>query len=67
MDQLHVEENIRQSDFHMLEQWATTNEKGESLQVAAIYQLLPYLKGEFGSGIFVHQWKFFVAYLNRGD
>lgn len=48
MDQLHVEENIRQSDFHMLEQWATTNEKGESLQVAAIYQLLPYLKGEFG-------------------
>ncbi len=47
-DQQHVEENIRQSDFHMLEQWATTNENGDSLQVAAIYQLLPYLKGEFG-------------------
>lgn len=48
IDQQHVEENIRQSDFHMLEQWATTNENGDTLQVAAIYQLLPYMKGEFG-------------------
>lgn len=48
IDQQHIEENIRQSDFHMIEQWATTNEKGDNLQVAAIYQLLPYLQGKFG-------------------
>lgn len=47
-DQEHVEENIRQSDFHQLEQWATGDSEKVSLQTAAIYQLLPYLKGEYG-------------------
>lgn len=47
-DQEHVEENIRQSDFHQLEQWATTDNEKVSLQTAAICQLLPYLKGEYG-------------------
>ncbi len=61
---LHTEENIRQADFHKIEEWATTfstiKDKSETvnpesdedrqgaLQVAAIYQLLPYLKGEYG-------------------
>ncbi len=59
-DLYHAEENIRQADFHKIEEWATTFpkvEKSESeseietnaLQIAAIYQLLPYLKGEYGS------------------
>lgn len=47
-DQEHVEENIRQTDFHQLEQWATGDSEQISLQTAAIYQLLPYLKGEYG-------------------
>ena len=47
-DQEHVEENIRQSDFHQLEQWATGDSEKISLQTAAICQLLPYLKGEYG-------------------
>lgn len=47
-DQEHVEENIRQSDFHQLEQWATGDSEKVSLQTAAIYQLLPYVKGEYG-------------------
>ena len=47
-DQEHVEENIRQSDFHQLEQWATDDNEKKSLQTAAICQLLPYLKGEYG-------------------
>ncbi len=90
-DLQHAEENIRQADFHKIEEWATTflsvsvqeaelsvvenkveheentaetpanTNKGISttpkideaktgvLQIAAIYQLLPYLKGEYGS------------------
>lgn len=88
----HAEENIRQADFHKIQEWATifspvtaheaelaakeklaaveaiTNKfktwisvdnshlaksepdkiQGGALQVAAIYQLLPYLKGEYG-------------------
>ncbi|MEQ1720559.1 MAG: pentapeptide repeat-containing protein [Nitrosomonas sp.] len=47
-DQEHVEENIRQTDFHQLEQWATGDSEKISLQTAAIWQLLPYLKGEYG-------------------
>jgi Pentapeptide repeats (8 copies) len=91
-DLQHIEENIRQTDFHKIEGWATTfptitapevelvttenlvvikettNETGTqtnankdnpvklkidetkagALQIAAIYQLLPYLKGEYG-------------------
>ena len=63
-DQQHIEENIRQSDFHKIEEWATNfpelskvnktqdqkttiNREG-NLQIAAIYQLFPYLKGEYG-------------------
>ncbi len=92
LDLQHAEENIRQADFHKIEEWATTfptvttqktkpvttnnqsttkepadSSKSETstkktntdkpvpsetkegvLQVAAIYQLLPYLKGEYG-------------------
>lgn len=64
-DQQHTEENIRQSDFHKLEEWATsfpmlnevngdkeaelTINKEGTLQIAAIYQLLPYLKGDYGN------------------
>lgn len=76
----HTEDTIRQTDFHKIEEWATTfpkvteqksksadstepgantentnadklksNETKEGvLQVASIYQLLPYLKGEYG-------------------
>lgn len=91
-DLQHTEENIRQADFHKIEEWATTfpiftlqktdptteesqtiskitsnetetricsnknnstkhkvnDSKGSTLQVAAIYQLLPYIKGEYG-------------------
>lgn len=58
-DQQHTEENIRQSDFHKLEEWATTLQVGDSknnidklgnktLQISAIYQLVPFLKGEYG-------------------
>ncbi|MCO6427073.1 pentapeptide repeat-containing protein [Nitrosomonas communis] len=64
-DQQHTEENIRQSDFHKIEEWATsfpilnevngekkaelTINKEGTLQIAAIYQLLPYLKGDYGN------------------
>ncbi len=63
-DQQHVEENIRLSDFHKIEEWATnfsilskvnnrqdhetTIKKNSNLQIASIYQLVPYLKGEYG-------------------
>ncbi len=72
-DLQHTEENIRQADFHKIEEWATTfpaateqettpekknegysakpktdDSKASTLQIAAIYQLLPYLKGEYG-------------------
>ncbi len=80
LDLQHTEENIRQADFHKIEEWATTFPKvtaqesksvdstepeantkntdpgkpesgetnGSALQIAAIYQLLPYLKGQYG-------------------
>ena len=63
-DLRHADENIRQSDFHKIEEWATTfnnlqnqflNNDTEyirtdvnALQIAAIYQLVPFLKGEYG-------------------
>lgn len=40
---------IRQEDFHQIEEWATIiDEKNNALQIAAIYQLIQYLKGEYG-------------------
>ncbi len=49
-DLKHAEMNIRQADFHKIEEWASTDADTEAhvLQNAAIYQLLPYLKGEYG-------------------
>lgn len=62
IDQQHKEEDIRQADFHKLEEWATTIptnfnndskdkeiEVKSALQIAALYQLLPFLLGEHGS------------------
>lgn len=83
-DLQHAEENIRQADFHKIEEWAAafspailheteaetaadqTETQGSTdannpakhktdktvanvLQIAAIYQLLPYVKGEYGN------------------
>ncbi|PTQ79703.1 pentapeptide repeat-containing protein [Nitrosomonas ureae] len=60
IDQQHAEENIRQLDFHKIEEWATISENegrlklsknnysSPALQIAAIYQLVPYLQGSYG-------------------
>lgn len=83
-DLQHAKENIRQADFHKIEEWAASfspvmshetgaetaadqtetqgstdannpakrkTDKAEAnvLQIAAIYQLLPYVKGEYGN------------------
>ena len=49
----HSDENIRQNDFHKIEEWATLfaesdDKQKNTLQIAAIHQILPYLKGEHG-------------------